>query len=150
MLTFPITYLFPYTFCCRDQIAIVIIQQIKTGEVEYMFHLFQIIFSGSYSLLQRRQTSRLKLFYKAVHFAKIPDYYNQETLMQSTRSYHPLHFTIPFINTNSYKFSYFSRTIEDWNHLPHHLIGLETVDLFVINVMHVSSYIANHNVCINS
>ena len=41
------------------------------------------------SLSQRRQTSRLKLFYKAVHHTpglKIPDYNNQETLVQSTRS----------------------------------------------------------------
>ena len=63
------------------------------------------------SLAQRRQISRLKLFFKAVHHTsglKIPDHYNQETLLvQSTRSYHHLHFSIPFINTNSYKFSYF-------------------------------------------
>ena len=50
------------------------------------------------SLSQRRQISRLKLFYKAIHHTsglKIPVYYNQETLI------HPLHFSTPFINTNS-------------------------------------------------
>ena len=38
------------------------------------------------------------------------------------------------MNTNSYKFklSYFPRTIDEWNHLPHHLLELESVDLFVI------------------
>ena len=30
---------------------------------------------------------------KAVHGLKIPDYYNQETLVQSTRSYHPFYIT---------------------------------------------------------
>ena len=64
------------------------------------------------SLAQRRQTSRLKLFFKAIHHTsglKIPHHYNQETLVQSTRSYHHLHFSIPFINANPYKFSYFPK-----------------------------------------
>ena len=53
---------------------------------------------------------------------------------------HLLHFSTPFINTNSYKFSYFPRTIEDWNHLSHaFLIELDSVDLFVVNVI-VCSY----------
>ena len=44
-------------------------------------------------------------FYKAVHHnisgLKIPDLYKKkETLVQSTRLYHHLHFSIPFINTN--------------------------------------------------
>ena len=53
----------------------------------------------------------------------------------TTGSYHPLHFTIPFINTNSYKFSYFPRTIIEDTYLPHHLIELESVDLFVVSVI---------------
>ena len=90
------------------------------------------------SLAQRRQTSRLKLFFKAVHHTsglRILDHYNQETLVQSTRSYHHLHFSIPFININPYKFSYFPRTIDEWNHLPHHLLELESVNVFVVNVI---------------
>ena len=45
----------------------------------------------------------LNYFFKAIHHTsglKIPDHYNQETLVQSIRSYHHLHFSIPFINTN--------------------------------------------------
>ena len=64
------------------------------------------------------QISRLKLFYKAVHFStdlKVPDYYDQETSIQSTRSYHPLHYSPPLINYNP---SFFPRTIVDWNLLP--------------------------------
>jgi len=74
------------------------------------------------SLLQRRQISRL--FHKAAHHAsglKILGYYDQKTLVESTISYHRLHFSIPFINTNSYRFSYFP-IIDEWNHLPHHLL----------------------------
>ena len=68
------------------------------------------------SLSQRRQTSRIKLFYKAVHHTsalKIPDYYDQGTLVQSTGSYHRYTSQHHFINANSYKFSYFPRTINE-------------------------------------
>ena len=85
----------------------------------------------------------MKLLYKAVHHSsglKIPDYYNQETFVQSTRSYHPLHYSLPLINSNPYKVSFFYRTIVDWNVLPHHLIELQSIDLFVVGVcMHLSS-----------
>jgi len=95
------------------------------------------------TLSSRRQISRLKLFYKAVHCSsglKIPNCYNQTTCIHSTRSYHPLHYSVPLINTNPYKFSFFPRTIEDWNLLPHHLIELQSIDLFVVNVcMYISS-----------
>jgi len=79
------------------------------------------------TLALRRRLSKLKLLYKAVHFSsglKIPDYYNQETSIQSTRSYHLLHYSPPLINTNPYKFSFFPRTFADWNLLPHQLIYL--------------------------
>jgi len=59
-------------------------------------------------LALRRQISRLKLLHKAVHLSsglKIPDYYNQETnqetSVQSTRSYHPLHYSFILIRINS-------------------------------------------------
>ena len=57
-------------------------------------------------------------------------------------TYSDEYFSIPFTNTNSYRFSYFPRTIDKWNHLPHHLLELDSVDLFVVNViacMHVSN-----------
>jgi len=67
---------------------------------------------------------------------KISGYYDLETLMESTRSYHRLHLSIPFINTNSYRFSYFPvKNNDEWNHLPHHLLELDCVDLFVVNVI---------------
>ena len=83
------------------------------------------------TLVLRRQISRLKLLYKTVHLSsrlKIPDYYNQETFVQSTRSYHRLHYSLPLINSNPYKFSFFPRTILDWNVLPHHFIELQSID----------------------
>ena len=58
-----------------------------------------------------------------------------ETLVQSTRSYRPLHYSLALINFNPYKFSFFPRAIVDWNVLPHH-----SIDLFVVGVcMHLSS-----------
>ena len=61
-------------------------------------------------------------------------YISHQVSIQPTRSY-PLHYSPPLINTYPYKFSFFPRTIVDWNILPHHLIELQSIDLFVVDVL---------------
>ena len=63
----------------------------------------------------------------------IPDYVGRQNTPQ-TRQYHPNKFTIPGQNygtqINVYKFSYFPRTILDWNSLPTALLdNVDTEDI---------------------
>jgi len=75
------------------------------------------------SLQTRRKISRLQILHKILNnqlAISIPPYYLQPT--RTTRSYHQLHFIIPSSSTTSYQFSYFSRTMKEWNTLPLHII----------------------------
>ena len=84
------------------------------------------------SLLRRREVSRLKTFYKAIYnisALKIPNYFLNTTY--ATRHHHQLHFVSPSVRTNSYKFSFFPRTICDWNNLPTEVIESPSLQLFL-------------------
>ena len=73
------------------------------------------------TLSQRRYISRLQMFYKIIyhHLAiEVPSYFIPT--QQATRYLYTLHYIIPFANTDSYKYSFF--TIRDWNNLPIDLI----------------------------
>ena len=84
------------------------------------------------SLEHRRQCTRLKLFYNIVHQAsvlKLPNYFSTTTY--PTRHHHHLHFEIPFTRCNNYKYSFYPRTLRDWNNLPIMTIESETVEQFL-------------------
>ena len=71
------------------------------------------------TLQQRRQRSRLVLFYKAMQNTitlEIPHYYT--TAHGPTRHHNHLSFIYPSSRTNVYMYSYFPRTIKEWNSLP--------------------------------
>ena len=42
-----------------------------------------------------------------------------------------LHFEIPFTRCNNYKYSFYPRTLRDWNNLPIMTIESETVEQFL-------------------
>ena len=76
------------------------------------------------SLQQRRKDSRLITMYKIHHqdiAITIPDYVQRQTLSH-TRQSHPARFRVMGPTTNVYKFSFFPRTILDWNELPTSLL----------------------------
>ena len=80
----------------------------------------------------RRRISRLKTFYNAIYKTsalKIPHYFMSTSY--ATRHHHPLHFMTPSLRTNSYKFSFFPRTICDWNNLPIDTIESSSLQLFL-------------------
>ena len=60
---------------------------------------------------------------------KIPQ--NFTVTNRITRNQHPLHFIIPGTNTNAYKYSYFPRTIREWNSLPDSTIEASSLDQFL-------------------
>ena len=47
-----------------------------------------------------------------------------------TRHHHPFHFEIPFARTDHYKFSYYPKSIRDWNNLPTDTIESQSLQVF--------------------
>ena len=87
------------------------------------------------TLQRRREISRLKTFYNVIYNTsalKIPHYFVITTY--ATRHQHPLHFITPSVRTNSYKYSYFPRTVRNWNNLPIQTIESSSLQLFLANL----------------
>ena len=84
------------------------------------------------TLQQRRQMSRLTMMYKIVNDqsspAQIPDYVQKKTRV--TRSFHPKRFINLGSKSNTYKYSFFIKTVKEWNGLPDELIEQETLESF--------------------
>ena len=84
------------------------------------------------SLQEQRKNSRLAIMNK-IHAndvaIPIPEYLQRQTI-KSTRQYHPLKFRPMKVSSNVYKYSYFPRTISDWNSLPSSVIDSNTIKGF--------------------
>ena len=79
----------------------------------------------------RRKIKRLCLFHKAFHHQiaiNIPDYIKQQN--RTTRQYHPRKFRNVQTSSNTYKYSFFPRTIKDWNNLPSNLLNMDDAEAF--------------------
>ena len=48
-----------------------------------------------------------------------------------TRHHHPFHFEIPFARIDHYKFSYYPKSIRDWNNLPTDTIESQSLQVFL-------------------
>ena len=59
----------------------------------------------------------------------VPNYFNNTTY--PTRHHHPFHFEIPFARTDHYKFSYYPKSIRDWNNLPTDTIESQSLQVFL-------------------
>ena len=84
------------------------------------------------TLQQRRLSSRLTIFYKIVNNQlpiTFPPYYIPT--QYHTRQYHQEHYIVPQSNTNSHKYSFYPRTIRDWNNLPVSFIESANIDDFI-------------------
>jgi hypothetical protein len=83
------------------------------------------------TLQQRRQLSRLTIFYKAVNnevAVELPDYLLIS--VRETRSYHHTLFTRISTRKNTYKYSYIPRTTSEWNDLPPDINDQSTIQSF--------------------
>lgn len=100
----------------------------NTSSVSDMMNTF-----NWYTLQERRLKTRLQMFYKIVnHEVAIP---SQEILIESqsktkTRSTHENTYRQIQCNKNSFKFSFFCRTIKDWNKLPLQITQCSSTDAF--------------------
>ena len=59
----------------------------------------------------------------------IPDYIQRQTT-SSTRQYHPAKFRVMKANNNVYKYSFFPRTILDWNELSPNVLNATSAESF--------------------
>ena len=92
------------------------------------------------TLEQCHQSSRLVLLYKIINNLlpiSIPTYY-QHTQFH-TRQHHTNHFVLPQVTLSSYKYSFYPRTIKDWNNLSINVIEARDLDEF--------TYLLNVNYC---
>eukprot|EP00057_Strongylocentrotus_purpuratus_P010558 XP_011665032.1 PREDICTED: RNA-directed DNA polymerase from mobile element jockey-like [Strongylocentrotus purpuratus] len=86
---------------------------------------------GLPTLQERRLESRLAMMYKILHHQiaiPLPDYISQKD--RATRSQHHLRFTRLGTSSDSYKYSFFPRTMKDWDELPTNIIELPTLKQF--------------------
>ena len=84
------------------------------------------------TLEKRRKQSRLINMYKLQNKSiaiPIPDYIKRQTV-SSTRQYHPARFRIMKANKNVYKYSFFPRTVSDWNNLNPNVINAVSTEGF--------------------
>ena len=59
----------------------------------------------------------------------VPDYIQRQTT-SSTRQYHPSKFRVMKANNNVYKYSFFPRTILDWNDLQSNVLDVASIESF--------------------
>ena len=83
------------------------------------------------TLQYRRQRARLSLFYKSLNnltALEIPPYYTPNN--HSSRLHHQLSYIHPYARTNTYMYSFFLRTIKEWNSLPTRVVTSTTLPAF--------------------
>ncbi len=75
-----------------------------------------------------------------------PHTYLHSTNNHRTRNTHNQTYQTYYANTDSYKHSYFPRTIRDWNRLPQSILNSNTIDSFTKQIhMHLSPQHPNTN-----
>ena len=80
------------------------------------------------TLQQCRKSSRLTLFYQIINNIlpiSIPSCYQRTH--SYTRQYHQNHFILSQATLNMYKYSFYPRTMKEWNNLPLMLLNQETL-----------------------
>ena len=84
------------------------------------------------TLETRRRQSRLILMYKLTH--GLIDIDSREYLIQHsesrTRGSHQFKFRVPYANKDVFKFSFFPKTIADWNCLPEAIVSSTSSEIF--------------------
>ena len=99
---------------------------------------------GWQSLTQRRKNARLRLFYKGIHgLAAVPvDTFRRP--IRTSRYSDGDTFTTLSSRVDSYKYSFFPRTISDWNKLPLSVRSKPTVDSLRAALLQLSGPVEKH------
>jgi len=100
---------------------------------------------GGQSLAERRKTCRLTLLYKAINgLVAIPIDELEHTSI-CTRNCGPDAFIILQSRVDAYKFSFFPRTVTDWNSLPSSARSTPSVNSFKTALHSLSGVINSHH-----
>jgi len=78
----------------------------------------------------------LTLLYKIINNLlpiPVPSYYHHTQF--PTRQHHRDHFILPQVTLNTYKYSFYPRTIEDWNNLPINVIEARDINEFTYLIL---------------
>ena len=84
------------------------------------------------TLEHRRKVNRLTLMYKTLHgqaAINIPPYVKHKTVLK-TRNSNPMKFIPLQTSCDEYKYSFWPRTINDWNSLPPNIINMTSISNF--------------------
>ena len=100
----------------------------RTSSVTYMLSELQWP-----SLSSHQKFARLTAFYKIIHhlsMPSLPHYFIQ--INRPTRHQHSLQYNLinPSVRTNIYKYSFYPRTINEWNNLPINIIESDSLQSF--------------------
>ena len=84
------------------------------------------------TLAMRRKTARLSFMYKLTH--NLIDFSAENHLKlnnkRGTRGSHDFKFLVPRAKKDIFKFSFFPRTISEWNSLPKDVVNVASLDNF--------------------
>ena len=97
---------------------VIIISKCPTSSSSLHF-LYSLHFSALSQCCQQR--ARSSLFYKSSHnllALEILPYYIPNNHLSRLCTHHQLSYIHPYARTNTYKYSFFLRTISEWNSLP--------------------------------
>ena len=84
----------------------------------------------SLCLCQRRSKMRLTMFYKSQHALVALPLPAIVQLPIRPRPRYPHAFQVPYCSTDAYKFSFFPRTVVQWNNLPASIAMAPSLDQF--------------------
>ena len=89
-------------------------------------------------LESRREKTSLNLMYKLTHKLINIDTANHLESHNEirTRGSHSFKYRIPKFYKDVFKFSFFPRTIKDWNSLPDNLVKSDSVEVFKVKLDH--------------
>ena len=100
---------------------------------------------GWQSLAERRKTSRLTLLYKAINGLVAIPMDELEYTSRCTRHCGPDAFIILQSRVDAYKFSFFPRTVSDWNSLPSSARSTPSVNSFKTALHRLSGVTNSHH-----
>lgn len=104
------------------------LEHVQRQAVRFIYNRYQRLDSPS-TLMQNNSIATLESRRKSNRLKFLADLWNRKLRLdpstfltplstRPTRHYHPFKFTPLFARTNTYKYSFFPRTISDWNSLP--------------------------------
>ena len=96
-------------------------------------------------LATRRQIHRQQMLYKITNNLVDIDknIYLHPTTIRSTRGSHNLKYHTYHASTDIFRYSFFPHTIQEWNHLPSHIVTSPTLDTFK---NHITNHLTIHPV----